>query len=378
MSTADALRLEAHLKPGRNGVRAWSVRVLNKRPLAARILIGRRVEDALTLVPMLFSLCGQAQTLAATAACSAAGHRAASQPTATEANRRIMIESVQEHVWRLLLDWPPLFGHEPLRKDFALLHRRSVSAIDAPELTHKLGNEILALLESELRTGFLQPGREAPTLDALVGFAQQGGVLGKVLAELIQMVPSVRHDEVVPTLKPHAAAEWCGQLGTVPSDAFCRAPVWDGVAHETGALARHADSPQVALLLAAGHRIAARFVARAVNLAECARGLCSPQTKDLPKLLDSATWTAGTGLATVETARGLLLHVLRIEDERIADYAIIAPTEWNFHPDGVFVTEGSGGHAPDRAAALLRLRALALALDPCVDHEVVPMECEHA
>ena len=50
----------------------------------------------------------------------------------------------------------------------------------------------------------------------------------------------------------------------------------------------------------------------------------------------------------------------------IADYRIVAPTEWNFHPQGVFVREALATPPMPAADRQRRLRALALALDPCV------------
>ncbi len=67
-----------------------------------------------------------------------------------------------------------------------------------------------------------------------------------------------------------------------------------------------------------------------------------------------------------EMARGLLVHAVRIEAGRISGYAIVAPTEWNFHPRGALFRELEGRPARDAAEAR---RALALAvatLDPCV------------
>jgi coenzyme F420-reducing hydrogenase alpha subunit len=72
------------------------------------------------------------------------------------------------------------------------------------------------------------------------------------------------------------------------------------------------------------------------------------------------------------------MHALRIEDGKIADYAIVAPTEWNFHPDGPFVREASGWMASTREAAELRLKALVLALDPCVEYQIVLREADDA
>jgi Ni,Fe-hydrogenase I large subunit len=68
----------------------------------------------------------------------------------------------------------------------------------------------------------------------------------------------------------------------------------------------------------------------------------------------------------VETARGLLVHRVRIAEGRVADYRIVAPTEWNFHPQGA-LARGLVGMGAGNAIALKRQALLAVqALDPCV------------
>ena len=52
----------------------------------------------------------------------------------------------------------------------------------------------------------------------------------------------------------------------------------------------------------------------------------------------------------METARGLLMHEIALDGERIADYCIVAPTEWNFHPQGPLAGWLIGRNAGDRAA----------------------------
>jgi Ni,Fe-hydrogenase I large subunit len=77
----------------------------------------------------------------------------------------------------------------------------------------------------------------------------------------------------------------------------------------------------------------------------------------------------------VQTARGLLLHRVRIADGRVTDYRIVAPTEWNFHPDGA-LARGLVGATAGSAVALKRQARLAVqALDPCVAFQV---EIAHA
>ncbi|NTV97153.1 MAG: hypothetical protein HGA75_17355 [Thiobacillus sp.] len=78
-------------------------------------------------------------------------------------------------------------------------------------------------------------------------------------------------------------------------------------------------------------------------------------------------------MAAVETSRGLLIHALRLHDGRIAQYRIVAPTEWNFQPGGPLAAALAA--LPDGDDLDTRARRLALAMDPCVDYRV---EVEHA
>jgi hypothetical protein len=201
--------------------------------------------------------------------------------------------------------------------------------------------------------------------------ARRGGTLGSTLADLIELGAFVPPEEVcAPLLTTLSAAQWAAELGGMPPADFCRAPTWQGKACETGALASLSESPLVAMLVAHGHRIAARLFARVEGLAECASRLRHPLPADLPPFLDAAPLGPDCGLARVGTARGLLLHAVRLEGERVAEYAIVAPEAWNFHADGPLYREGRGRPAPDPALALLRLRALVLALDPGGDFGV--------
>jgi Ni,Fe-hydrogenase I large subunit len=78
------------------------------------------------------------------------------------------------------------------------------------------------------------------------------------------------------------------------------------------------------------------------------------------------------GMAGVETSRGLLLHVARLKDGKIAEYRIVAPTEWNFHPAGPLAQalSGLGAGAGLESAA----RLVSQSLDPCVAYGVELLE----
>ena len=68
------------------------------------------------------------------------------------------------------------------------------------------------------------------------------------------------------------------------------------------------------------------------------------------------------------SARGRLYHRVKLDGGgKIVNYAIVAPTEWNFHPDGPFVRLLLGARiGAGAAAARRRVEQLAFVFDPCI------------
>lgn len=362
--TQAPLQLVAHWRDGR----VESVEAKNARPMAAGLLKGKTPEDAAQMAGMLFSLCGVAQRHAVEAACRVA--RGDEYAVDVDTERALAIEAAQLHMWRALLDWPTLADLAPVRERFGFLHRALGQARDKAAV-FEAGGQLLNLVSNELFSGFFVTMREPRNLTEFSATCDHAGTVGKVLAHLIKAGASDPLDEVVPLLPSLSASHLAASLPDGwPDESFCRAPHLAGQVYETGPLARQVSNPLVARLITNRHRIAARLFSRMVDLSDCASRLRYPMPADMPPMIDAASPEAGVGVARVETARGVLLHAVRLEGDTIADYAVVAPTEWNFRAGGVFEQEGAGWDAPDQAYARWRVRALALALDPCVNFEV--------
>ena len=82
-----------------------------------------------------------------------------------------------------------------------------------------------------------------------------------------------------------------------------------------------------------------------------------------------------SALVQLEAARGRLVHQLSIENEKIKTYQILAPTEWNFHPEGVLNHMIKSLNFTDKEDLIKRVRLLVNAIDPCVGYSV---EVDHA
>lgn len=320
-----------------DGARCVSASVASSRTQAASALRGRAAAEVVALVPRLFSLCGRAQGFAARLALAAANGEDA---FSAAAQREVALEAIGEHLWRLYLDWPPMLGDTPRLVEFRQWRQRLLTA--APDGDAALAADLLAALPTLVKG---LPDDTTPAACALL--------------------PAV------------SAADWGGDSATQAIDeAYAAAPLWQGAPAETGALARQAAAVEVAARLADGRRIAARLAARLADLRQLAQGLLDPER--LAGWSGAAQLAPGVGLARVETARGLLLHLMQVKDGRVAAYAIVAPTEWNFHPRGAFVGEIVGRPAATRDEAEMLARRLALSLDPCVSYEVVVEVVENA
>lgn len=327
--TMDPGRLYLHLTRTAGQLSALHIR--STRPRVADRLVGLPAAQAVAHVPRLFSLCAQAQGLAARLAwASACGRNDA--PAALPLT--LCCEIIGEHLWRLLLDWPPLFGEPPRTAELRQWRKQLLCCPQQPATAPALADALMQALPALLPEHWLGMLQEHPAATPLrlLDWGPQAGWTG--------LTPGA---EVGPEANP-----------------------------ETGALSRQRHQPEVAALLADGRHSAARLLARRHDLAQLASELLNPGT--LAGWACSHRPAAGTGLARVETARGSLLHMMQVNDDRVGAYVIVAPTEWNFDPQGPLPSALLGLPADSLAAARARAQTVVLALDPCVAYEMVVVD----
>ena len=349
-----------------DGRRVQGVTIRSSRPFAvAQALAGRAPEEAAAMVPRLYSLCAEAQgAAAASAAAAATGVDPGSRPPAARESA-VVHETVQEHLWRLLVDWPQIAGREPHYAPVALA-RKAVAAARAgtgaatAEAAATLAAVAQEAVYGESAAGWLATG-DAAALEAWL--ARAGTVPAALLAELLQTYPHLGRSTVA--LMP-AATESALRRSILPAleheAGFQQTPLWDGTPAETGALARTRDHPLVAALRARdGNTAATRMVARLVELAQLVAGL----PRSTPWVQGFAP-VPGDGVGAVQTARGLLVHRVRVAAGRVHDYRIVAPTEWNFGPAGPLAAGLADAEAGTAAELERQARLAVQALDPCV------------
>jgi hypothetical protein len=358
------------------------VAVRSTRPLeAARVVLGRRPDEAVALIGTLFSICGQAQRAAAAAALRAAG----GFDELPDAMRwAVPLEALQETFWRLLIDAPRALGLVPrpeavgaVRGAVARAHAGLQAAPDdASRVLAEAAATLAALAREQVHGDDAGAWLAQTDLDAFDAWCARGRTLpARALALLRGSAPGLGRSETALMPGLEDAGWWQAVVPALRQDAaFALAPTWRGAPVETGALSRRQAQPLVAALIRRDGRSAAtRIAARLVELAALLESLRGAG----PAIGDEATpWVRswplddGEGLAAVQTARGLLLHHARLAGGRVGSWRIVAPTEWNFHPEGALASGLRGTEASDEATLTSRARLAVHALDPCVGFRI--------
>ncbi len=347
-----------------DGKRIAGVSVHSTRPVtASRVLEGKSVEEVLRRVPLLFSVCGRAQSVAAASAIEAARGLRAGEAVLLERERAIAGECLQEYCWRMLIDLPALLGEAARPGELADLRRR-IAAANEPFMWGEVAHAAEDLLERAVYD--MSPGawlRLRPA--ALEAWLARGeSPTPRMLARLRRLQLGGEHG-LLPWLEEDDLPLLAARIENEPD--FTLRPTWQGRPAETGALARQRAHPAVAREISLhGATASTRMLARLLELAQLSEQLREARASGIR----SASPRPGAGIAAVETARGTLLHWVELSEGRVARYRIVAPTEWNFHPKGAFVHGLTGCPVRSESEARGAAGLLAHALDPCVAYEV--------
>jgi Ni,Fe-hydrogenase I large subunit len=370
--------------------RVHQVEIKSTRPLQlTRLFKGKPVAELLTMIPMLYSVCGTAQSAAAVQACRQATGLCCDSQTVLLEKMLVDVETAREHLWRILSDWSQssersLDGDTaaslatlmvdakqacfPNGDSFTLTPQRS---FDPEAIQSVIGR--IARLSANLIYG-LHPSEwyglndcqgfyhwlDHNETDASRLLQEMGeGPLAKVGDGDILPLPAIDHLEI------------CQRLAQDDAAAFIATPEWGGRIYETGPLTRQKDHPLLRQIIQKfGWGVMTRLVARLLELAAIPNRL-DERLNTLMRSHDGiekqrVASMSEQGIGEIEAARGRLFHRAVQQNGIISSYQIVAPTEWNFHPRGV-VARGLK-HLSVESKSVLKQQAELLinAVDPCV------------
>lgn len=391
----------------------WQVDIRSSRPVtASQVFTEKPLTEVARQIPLLYSLCATAQAQAFASAAERILGLAPEVPTRAARAQLLQAELIKEHLWRLLLDWPPLLGlpREDTRMAQAMQRYQQFRAglrasgdpfipgarlqpsPEATPLTAKVASRaqnlsshqhfgqpasLRELITVAARASLGMPATDwlthCQTLDGWQRWLRDSQApaarLGRAIIDqgIDQLGRAKTQFLIAPDL---AAIEQ--QLSGKDAEAFIATPTIAGACLETTPLARMAERPPIAdLIRDQGSGLLTRFAALLVELAQSLANLATPAAGAPPP---TQTYGAAPriGLAAVPAARGLLIHRLVTREDQIAQHQVVAPTEWNFHPKGGLaealtclppMARSDDANMIDRFA-----RLLVTAIDPCVDY----------
>lgn len=346
-----------------------------RQPWAAQVGRGQPASALPALLAGLFSLCGHSHRMASQLAIRAVEPGLLPAPDAVP--EQLQRETALEHLRRIGLDWPRLLAGpadaDPIVASAARslqrcpLTARTPGVAPWPALRQWLQDEWLQMAPATWLRAW-----QACGTDWLDDWSRRHR--GWLPALLQSARAADAPLDLVPTraLRPHARDESMRALGAALAlrPDLARQPLWQGQWAHTGTWSRlHLGGPPQA---------SSTWSLLGCRLAELVRLSLPDATGQCGA--DWLAWGALStgprqGLAWVEMARGLLIHQVTLESSVpggmpvVAACQVIAPTEWNYHPEGV-AARALARLAPDTTDLRERVQLLMAALDPCVPFEL--------
>ena len=377
-------RLLIRLQPNASGN---GVEINSSRPVtASRLFIGKQVAFAVQTIPLLFNICGNAQLISSLRATESARRTPAHDESEEWREALLLLETLREQLWRVLLEWPRLSHYEPAMESLARFNRelnRIIQLVRSDPGITGLSDE-----PPRVRIDQLQWQRLAASIEEAVFAGSAKSWLADNIgictleqwcdrhrslpAELIRDIfdkrwHSLGFSDYFPLGDKARKALHDKLKDAQDATDFVQQPSIDDFCLETGPLARHDEHPLIEdLLYLYGNGLLTRMVARLVDIADALVRL-----GDFFNERQGLSFRRGSrGIASVEAARGLLTHRVSVDGDRITGYTILAPTEWNFHPGGV-VARGLASLRSSNAEQLRQQAEFIIhAIDPCVAYDL--------
>jgi len=355
------------------------VNIQSTRPLhISRLFIGKTPEQTLTILPLLFNVCGVAQSFAAVTALSNALNKKENMALTLARQLLVKVEMLREHCWWLLINQDktklaPFIKFVNQFKQAIFINGNAFNLNSQLQINDELLASLISQLENNVDAIFLGQRLNYLALknsDNLKEWLKNNYSIPAVLLnELFELqYQSVGRTEfsLLPELTEAELKEYIAQQN---ADELSRFPTWKNQCYESSCLNRQQFNPLIAdLLQKHGNGLLTRFAARLCELANLADVIKqnAAALKTASSLIDSKSC-----LAQVQTSRGLLIHRVELHHGVIKNYQIIAPTEWNFHPRGVVALSLQQLTASNTTLLQQQARLLINALDPCVSFTVL-------
>ena len=354
--------------------------IVGQRPVLVggrlgRLLQGQRGEQVSRTLSSVFTLCAHAHRRTAGMALAAAQTGPAALPL-TEPPVQLWLETARDHLRSIALDWPQRLP-EPAASAHDLDWLRDCPLSLAASPLTDTASALLTL--AAFRAWLEQCVLGQSVFEWLASYRHPEALLVWCQAQADRLLPArclaVWHPlahALTPAMRCLDVLDQDLALQTdrlrqlaqalAGNPDFVQQPKWLGQCAETGPWTRLRQRPGRML---SKHTAWTRLSARWMELMEIAAADAQgPIEGGAPLLaMGALRLPKAQALAWCEMARGLLLHWVQLDgDGAVQDYRVLAPTEWNFHPQGALALALTALPFGATVAA----QTLAAAFDPCV------------
>lgn len=381
---------QIHIDIFRQKKNKTTVEISSSRPLqASKVLLGKTPQQALSIIPLLFSICGIAQTRTAIA-CLEQNLEIKTDPAIeTARDMLVLVENAKEHLFRLFVDWPRLFNLETENTTLPYISQmigeyknalfQNGEAFNFDSLLNdniKNAGYLIDKLEQYLQTNvFNCPTDEwlkIYNINDLHQWAlQTNTIAAKSIVTICEQGLASQGQTDCQQLPVFENKDLLKRFDTQDAQQFIEQPEWNGHCYETTVLSRQYTQPLIQSL----HNefqttLITRWVSRLVELASIPQLLKERLNQITHQQFTQPPHNSDNGIKQVEAARGRLIHRVKINNGVISNYQILAPTEWNFHPRGLAAKSLQTLAASKQVEIDQVAHLLINAIDPCVGYEL--------
>ncbi|PHS70721.1 MAG: hypothetical protein COB23_03345 [Methylophaga sp.] len=368
------------LTPHVAGIRS---EISSSRPMhAAQLFVGKTIKQTLQTLPLLFNICAKAQAVTAVRAIESAVKLPINNRVESQREALVCIESLREHSLQILMDWPSYINETINNKALSDVVPSLNMLMQAfkPQQLLDFGAKIIEPASAQQialwqhcaqqlsNTIFGVPIKQWPQdkLSSLEHWAeQQQTPAARFIVWLNQQDwKHAGHSNIklLPEIDDLALIRRLMEQQT----QFTAQPDWQSSCYEASWFNYQQHHPIIRQLNhQKGNGIYTRMLARLIEVADLMKKL---HHYFMTGMILNQTVSRVNGLASTNAARGRLSHYIELEHEVIKQFFILAPTEWNFHPQGVAAE--SLTHLQDSSALQLQADLLIRAIDPCVGYQL--------
>ncbi len=363
--------------------------ISSSRPLqASHVFTGKTIDQTLTMIPLLFNICSKAQAVTAVRAIESAKQTPATPQIESTREALIALESLREQALRVAMDWPTFIKvapESPLLSHIAMGISKIMKSLETSQSLKYLASSSKTL-SSEAQGITKAQNLQWKTFSETISNGIFGSSTTTWLASDLDEWANQEQTQAASFIHWLSQKTWKNagestitELPAIDDSAllnvllaeqhqFTSQPVWKNQCHELSWFTHQQHNKQNLIAKSKalkGNGIFSRMVARLVEIANLITVLddffIHHETLTAPK-------SSAKGLAYSHAARGRLSHYINVENNTVKKLLILAPTEWNFHPQGVTKDSLCNLQADNERDLRQQAELLIHAIDPCVGY----------